>query len=120
MVVRNDIEDLRARLATTEHNQSDFAKSLTEIVNVVGEMRKPLDELKTDREVRKERETHNNARLDRMDDTFTREMDKLSSEMNARWSKLQTPLWAGASALIGAIVITLWQFVIKGGLNVGP
>lgn len=120
MVVRNDMEDIRTRLATTERNQSDLAKSIVEIVNDLHELRKPLDDLRTDREVRKERETHLNHRLDRMEGTFKREMETLANDMRDRWSKLQMPLWTGAAALIGAVVVTLWQFVVNGGLNVGP
>ena len=114
------MEDIRTRLASTERNQSDLAKSITAIVDDVHEMRKPLDELKTDREVRKEREKNLNERLDRMESTFKTEISDLKDDMGARWSKLQMPLWAGASALIGAVVVALWQFVVKGGLNVGP
>lgn len=120
MVARNEMDAIRERLAVTERNHTDLAKTITEIVNDVHELRKPIDELRTDREVRKERDTHLNARLDRMEATFKREMDELKSDMVARWSKLQAPLWTGASALIGAIVITVWKFVISGSLNVGP
>jgi predicted nuclease with TOPRIM domain len=120
MVARNDMDAFRERLAVTERNQSDLAKSITEIISEVNELRKPLEELRTDREVRKERDTHLNARLERMEATFKREMDELKADMGARWSKLQAPLWTGAAALISAIVVTFWQFVVKGGLNVGP
>lgn len=114
------MEELRRRVDVSERNQSDLARTITGIVNDIQEFRKPLDELKTDREVRKEREKHLNERLDRMEKTFEEGIKELKADMNTRWSKLQKPLWAAASALIGGIVLAVWQFVLRGGLNVGP
>lgn len=53
MVVRNDMEDLRARLATTERNQSDLAKSITVLVETNQEAEKRLAKLETNEEVNK-------------------------------------------------------------------
>lgn len=114
------MEELRRRVDVTERNQADLARTITKIVDEIGDMKRPLDELRTDREVRKEREKNLNERLDRMEKTFEDGLDALKLDMNTRWGRLQKPLWAGASALIAAAVLTLWQFVVRGGLNVGP
>lgn len=114
------MDDIRRRMDVTERNQTDLARTITNLVNDVHEMRKPLDELKTDREVRKEREKNLNERLDRMEDAFSKGIDDLKTDMNSRWGKLQMPLWAAASALIGCVVVAVWQFIVRGGLHVGP
>lgn len=64
----DEISQILRRLDGVESNQTLLAKSHTEFVQDLGEIRKPLDELRTDREVRKERDKNLNERLDRIEE----------------------------------------------------
>jgi hypothetical protein len=63
----NDIHAMLRRLDTMERNQSDLAKSVTEMVSDLNELRRPIDDLRIDREVRKERDIRQTERFDRIE-----------------------------------------------------
>ena len=100
----DEMSQLLRRLDATERNQSDLARQHTEIVEEVRELRRPLDELRTDREVRKERDKHLDERLGRIEKSIA------SVYSLGKWM-----LGVVGSALLLAFV----TFVVKGGLNVG-
>lgn len=50
------MEEIRERLATTERNQSDFAKSITSLIGTIREVENDVDRLKTAEAVAVERE----------------------------------------------------------------
>ena len=96
-------EDIVRRVDTVERNQSDLARSITEIVGELGEMRKPLDELRVDRAVRQERDKNLNERLDRIE-----------ASIAAVYS-----LGKWLLATFGAVlIVAVASFIVKGGLNV--
>ena len=110
---------LLRRLDISERNHSDLAKSLTEMVSDLNELRKPLDELRTDREVRKERDKHLHERLDRIDKTITDGLAAIKADVDARFARLNKPLWAAVLAFITAVVTTTTAFFLRGGFG-GP
>jgi uncharacterized protein Yka (UPF0111/DUF47 family) len=68
----DEMGQLLRRMDMTERNQTDLAKSVTELTEEIGELQKPLRQLETDREVRKERDKHLNERLDRIEVSIDR------------------------------------------------
>ncbi len=56
MVARNEMDAIRERLATTERNQSDLAKSVTALVEGQQDTDKRVAKLETNEEVNKARE----------------------------------------------------------------
>lgn len=99
----DEISQLLRRLDMSERNQSDFAKSLTAVVEDVSDIHKPLNELQTDREVRKVRDEALNERLTRIERSIER-------VYNLGWWVL------GAFGL--TLIAAISSFVFKGGLHV--
>lgn len=97
-------EDIVRRVDTVERNQSDLARSITEIVGELGEMRKPLDELRVDRAVRQERDKNLNERLDRIEASIA------AVYSLGKW------LLGTIGAVVVAAAVT---FMLNGGFNVG-
>lgn len=98
------MDELKRRIDVIERNQSDQARSMTGIVEELNEMRKPLDQLRVDREVRKERDKNLNERLDRIEDSIA------AVYSLGKW----------LLATIGAVVVVAAvTFMLNGGLNVG-
>ncbi len=64
----DEISQIIRRLDATERNQTDLARQHTEIVQEVRELKKPLDDLRIDRETRKVRDEHLQDRLKGIED----------------------------------------------------
>jgi predicted nuclease with TOPRIM domain len=114
------MDDVRRRLDTTERNQSDLAKTMTEVINELHMLKSPIDELRLDRAARLERDKNQLERFMRIEHQLEKGFERVQEDIDARWRTLQKPLWAAASAFIVVIVAALWQFIIRGGLNVSP
>lgn len=112
------IDAVLRRLDMTERNQTDFAKSLTTVIGDLNELRKPLDELKTDKAVRAERDKNLHERLERMENTIEKGLDEVKADIDKRFGRLAKPVWAAALAFISVLVGAVATFIIKGGLNV--
>lgn len=97
-----EIAAMLRRLDMTERNQTDFAKAVTAVITDINEIRKPLDELKTDREVRKVRDQHLNERLDRIEASIK--------------SIYRLGLWV-LTAFGSASIALVVNFVFRGGFN---
>jgi predicted nuclease with TOPRIM domain len=107
------MDDVRRRLDTTERNQS-------EVINELHMLKSPIDELRLDRAARIERDKNQLERFMRIEHQLEKGFERVQEDIDARWRTLQKPLWAAASAFIVVIVAALWQFIIRGGLNVSP
>jgi len=114
----DEISDMQRRLDMNERNMGDFAKSLTAIVKDVHELRTPLEDLKTDKAVRAERDKHMHERLDRMERMISVGLNDLRDDIDKRFDRLTKPFWAAALALITVLVGAVATFIFKGGLNV--
>jgi hypothetical protein len=90
-----------------ERNNVDLARSVTALTEDLGQIHKPIHELHTDREVRKERDTNLNQRLDRIE-----------KSIDAVYGLGKWVLAAISMVLLTAGV----TFIVNGGigLNVGP
>lgn len=98
------MDELNRRMDVVERNQSDLARSVTGIVDELGKVREPLDQLRVDREVRRERDKNLYQRLDRIEDSIA------AVYSLGKW----------LLATIGAVVIVAAvTFMLNGGLNVG-
>jgi hypothetical protein len=108
--IEDKLQDALHRLEVVERaqviidrNQSDVAKSLTAIVEDHSKTKDVLDQLRTDREVRQERDKHLNERLDRIEKSIAR-------LYNLGWWVLT----AFGATLIAAVA----NFLVKGGFDV--
>lgn len=98
-----EMEKMARRQDGMERNLSDVGKSITEIVQDHRRTKDILDELKTDRAVREERDKHLNERLDRI------EADVSAIKSLGRWL---------LAAIGSGLALAVLQFVIKGGLKI--
>jgi len=99
----DELEKALRRLDGMERNQSDVAKSITALIEDHNKSRNILDELRTDRAVRLERDKNLNERLDRIEASIAR------IHSLGRW--VLAAFGAGLIALIS-------NFLFRGGFNV--
>jgi hypothetical protein len=100
----DEMSQLLRRVDTIERNHSDAAKSITKIVGEINEMRPPVDQMRIDREVRKERDKNLNERLDRIE-----------ASIRSVYNLGKWVLTAIAASLVTAFV----TFLVNGGFSVG-
>ncbi len=104
MAPSNEMNTLQRRVDTLERNQSDQSKTLTELINEIGELTKIIQTLTTAREVDKVRAQSRNERFDRIE-------KRLDSISRLGWWILAT---------FGSLVIAAISNLIlsPGGINV--
>lgn len=99
----SEIGSVMRRLDAVERNHTMLASSLTQLVNELGDIRPPLDELRMDRAVRLERDRHVHERFDRLEAS-------LKGVYRLGW-------WLLAAVGTSAVAFTM-NFIFAGGLNV--
>jgi hypothetical protein len=114
----DEMSQLLRRMDMAERNMSDAAKTSTEIIEAQREMREELGDVKTDRAVRAERDKNLHERLERMEKTIEAGLKAVKEDIDGRFNRLRTPLWAAALAFISALIAAIANFIIKGGLSV--
>lgn len=112
----DEISTIQRRLDMNERNMSDFGKSLTEIVKDVHELRAPLEDLKTDKAVRSERDKNLHERLERMEKKIEEGFATVKQDVDERIGRLTWPIRVAATALITTIVAAV-VYALKGGIN---
>ena len=98
------MDDLRTRLATTERNQSDLAKSISEIVGSLSDTRDDVARLKT-------AEAVNIAREEARDEWRKRTAAKLDGIYRLGWWVLTT---------FGSLTLAALASLLYGGGGNGP
>jgi DNA repair ATPase RecN len=104
MVARNEMDAIRERLATTERNQSDLAKTVTEVVNHLNETRDDVAALKTNEAV-------NVAYEKARDEWRQRTEKKLDGIYSLGWWVLAT---------FGSLTVAAVANILYGGGGNGP
>lgn len=101
----DDIPAMLRRLDATERNQSDFAKTMTEVIGEMQILRRLMDEFKTERAVRLVEDKHLAERLDRIE-----------VSIKAVHSLGRYVLFA----FFGSLIATTATFIVNGGLRIAP
>lgn len=104
MTSPGEFHSLIRRVDTAERNQSDLAKTITELVSEIDDLRKSLDELRLDRAVRTERDIRQTDRFDRIE-------KRLDGIAKLGWWVLTT---------FGALTMAAIANLLFGGLHVPP
>ena len=116
----DEITSLLRRLDMTERNQSDLAKTITELTLAVREVRVEQDDARVDKAVREERNKALNERLERIERSIEHGFAAAKEDVDERFGRLNKPLWMATAAFISVMVGAFATFIIKGGLIVSP
>lgn len=107
---------MERRIDLLERDSRDHARSLTELVASVRDAHDTLTAIDKLDAVRQEHDKHLDERLQRMERAIEEGFKSARADVDARFSRLNRPIWIAVSTLISTLVAAVATFIIKGGL----